>query len=134
MAPVEHSTNPDPRYEQFEQSVQSLEENLQRLKSRYAEVQTHQVQQASLAHHRQELERQWQSEQLPVIEQELLSLTEEEQALSLALESELLTNSQLQTLLWQGLRQGIMGEAFWQFLRFGGLGVVVGWLLKTWAG
>jgi hypothetical protein len=29
---------------------------------------------------------------------------------------------------------GEVKEPFWQVLRFGGLGVVIGWLLKLWAG
>jgi hypothetical protein len=59
-------------------------------------------------------------------------LDEQLKALTVTMESRLLSDSQLQELFWQGLRQGILGDLFWQILRFGGLGVVLGWLLKAW--
>lgn len=55
------------------------------------------------------------------LKQELEALEAELAQVELTLESELFS--------WDGLR-----EVFWQAVRFGGLGIVVGWLLKTWAG
>ncbi|BFM39958.1 hypothetical protein [Synechocystis sp. LKSZ1] len=134
MACVETSPSSDPRQQQFEQSLHFLEQSLLTLKARYSKVKAHQQRRLDLEQHRHDLEAQWQLEQLPDLEKDLQALQEQQQALELELESELLTNTQLQTLFWQGLRQGILGDAFWQILRFGGLGLVLGWLLKAWAG
>jgi hypothetical protein len=133
MACVETSSPSDPRQQQFEQSLHFLEQSLLTLKARYAKVRAHQQNCHDLAQHRHDLEAQWQVEQLPALEKELQDLQEQQQALELELESELLSNTQLQTLFWQGLRQGILGDAFWQILRFGGLGIVLGWFLKAWS-
>lgn len=134
MACVETSPLSDPRQQQFEQALYLLEQSLLTLKARYAKVRAGQQAACELEQHRHDLEVKWQMEQLPDLEKELHSLQEQQQALALDLESELLTNTQLQTLFWQGLRQGILGEAFWQILRFGGLGLLLGWTLKAWAG
>ncbi len=96
-------------------------------------LQTTQAEYDSLQEHRQEVESRWQETQLPELEQELYRLDEQLKALTVTMESHLLSDSQLQELFWQGLRQGILGDLFWQILRFGGLGVVLGWLLKAWA-
>lgn len=55
------------------------------------------------------------------LQQTLRSLQTQLEAVDLALESRLFAES--------GLK-----EVFWQAIRFGSLGVVVGWLLKLWAG
>jgi hypothetical protein len=53
--------------------------------------------------------------------QTIQTLQRELEELDLALESRLFADS--------GLK-----EVFWQAVRFGSLGVVLGWLLKLWAG
>jgi small-conductance mechanosensitive channel len=116
----------------FALSLAALTQSLQALQTRYDEVQSHRAKQQQLDEHRADLEAQWQTEQRPALEQELQQLTEQLTELSLQLESELLTDKQLQKIFWDGLRQGLMGDIFWQIVRFGGLGIVVGWLLKSW--
>ena len=123
---------PDSREQEFEQSLDQLERSLLAVSERKAMLQTTQAEYDSLQQHRQEVEIRWQETQLPELEQELYRLDEQLKALTVTMESRLLSDSQLQELFWQGLRQGILGDLFWQILRFGGLGVVLGWLLKAW--
>ena len=118
----------------FALSLAALTQSLQALQTRYDEVQSHRAKQQQLDEHRADLEARWQTEQRPELEQELQQVKAQLEELSLQLESELLTDKQLQTVFWDGLRQGLMGDVFWQIVRFGGLGIVVGWLLKGWQG
>jgi uncharacterized membrane protein YccC len=125
---------PNIREIEFEQTLSTIERSLLALKERYGAVQTAEIEQENLTKHRQEIEAQWQENQLPELEQELQHIDEQLQELSVTLESHLLSEPALQDLFWKGLRQGILGEAFWQIVRFGGVGLVLGWLLKSWAG
>ena len=125
---------PNIREIEFEQTLSTIERSLLALKERYGAVQTAEIEQENLTKHRQEIEAQWQENQLPELEQELQQIDEQLQELSVTLESHLLSEPALQELFWKGLRQGILGEAFWQIVRFGGVGLVLGWLLKSWAG
>jgi uncharacterized membrane protein YccC len=125
---------PNIREIEFEQTLSTIERSLLALKERYGVVQTAEIEQENLTKHRQEIEAQWQENQLPELEQELQHIDEQLQELSVTLESHLLSEPALQDLFWKGLRQGILGEAFWQIVRFGGVGLVLGWLLKSWAG
>lgn len=114
----------------WETALQTLETRLAQFKIRAAEVRTAQQKQSQLQRHRQELEAQWQAAQSPALGAELQRLEEELSEIQLSLESELLGEERLQELLWQGLRRGIVGEAFWQATRFGGLGLLLGWILR----
>ena len=125
---------PNIREIEFEQTLSTIERSLLALKERYGVVQTAEIEQENLTKHRQEIEAQWQENQLPELEQELQQIDERLQELSVTLESHLLSEPALQDLFWKGLHQGILGEAFWQIVRFGGVGLVLGWLLKSWAG
>jgi hypothetical protein len=70
--------------------------------------------------------------------QELGEINQKIQELSIDLESKLLTDADLQRILrqlyWEALKEGVLREWFWQIVRFGGLGVILGWILKSWAG
>jgi len=125
---------PNVREIEFEQTLSTIERSLLALKERYGVVQTAEIEQENLTKHRQEIEAQWQENQLPELEQELQQIDEQLQELSVTLESHLLSEPALQDLFWKGLRQGILGEVFWQIVRFGGVGLVLGWLLKSWVG
>lgn len=118
----------------FALSLAALTQALQTLQTRYDEVQSYRAKHQQLDEHRADLEARWQAEQRPELMQELEQIKTQLAELSLQLESELLTDTQLQRLLWDGLRQGLLGDVFWQIVRFGGLGVVLGWLLKSWQG
>jgi uncharacterized protein (DUF3084 family) len=76
------------------------------------------------------LGKQWQQElqnlkqnrkQTPEIKAELTRLQKQLETLEINLESHLFS--------WTTLKR-----PFWQAVRFGGLGVIIGWLLKSWVG
>lgn len=109
----------------FEQTLQEFERSLLLLKARYAQVQSDQQIQQEL---KQELTQvqshvlQSRSKKRRIeLKRELKQLKARLEETELALESQLFS--------WGGLR-----EVFWQAIRFGGLGIVAGWLLKGWAG
>ncbi|QYX33001.1 hypothetical protein [Sphaerospermopsis torques-reginae] len=114
MTKPEENQQPD-----FEQELEELETGLRLLKERYAQVQRDQQQKA-----------QWQQEiknlkenknQTPEIKAELKRLEKELEALEINLESQLFS--------WKSLNR-----PFWQAVRFGGLGIIIGWVLKSLAG
>jgi DNA repair exonuclease SbcCD ATPase subunit len=103
----------------FEQELEEVETSLRFLKDRYAQVQKDQQQKA-----------QWQQElkslkqnrkQTPEMKAELTRLQQQLEAIEIGLESQLFS--------WTSLKR-----PFWQAVRFGGLGVIIGWLLKSWVG
>lgn len=107
---------------EFEQALQEVERSLNSMKERYAQVQHDEQQQKDLQQRfdqvRQELRHTPRSQPLQA---ELKRIKARLEELEVALESRLFS--------WSSLR-----EAFWQAIRFGGLGIVVGWLLKSCAG
>ncbi len=121
---------PEGEFEEFEAVLHDTERSLLELKERYEQIcQAKQRQteiQASL------LEIPFQENfPSPRLEKQLQNLQEELQELSIILESRLLSDEENQGLL---LAQVLFIEVFWQVVRFGGVGVILGWLLKTWAG
>jgi hypothetical protein len=92
----------------FAVELEHLEVAVQNLRQRFEHIQELQAQQFHLE---QELQNpHWGPE-------ELQRLQRQQEALELQLESQLLD--------WGSLR-----EPFWQAVRFGGLGIVIGWILK----
>ena len=76
------------------------------------------------------LKAQWQQElknlkhnskQTPEIKAELTRIQKQLETLEINLESRLFS--------WNTLKR-----PFWQAIRFGGLGVIIGWLLRSWVG
>ena len=125
MSSIESNQSPNPD-EEFETALMEVERSLLKLKERHKQVQQSQKQQLDLEERLNTVS--------PEDTAEAEKINEELQQLILELETNLLTDQDLNTLFWQGIRQGLLGEVFWQIVRFGGLGVVIGWLLKTWAG
>lgn len=105
----------------LEQAIQELEQSLQVLKARYAQVQLDQQRQQELQQRLGEAERAKGPRRNRAAEAEIKQLRQQLEELEVALESQLFS--------WSGLR-----EVFWQAVRFGGLGIVIGWLLKSLAG
>ncbi|EAZ94023.1 hypothetical protein CY0110_19547 [Crocosphaera chwakensis CCY0110] len=103
-----------------------MEQSLLKLKERYKQVQQAQKQKLDLEERLNTVS--------PQDTAEIEKINEELQQLTITLESNLLTEEDVKTLLWEGIRQGLLGEVFWQIIRFGGLGIILGWLLKTWVG
>lgn len=125
---------PDTGADEFEQAVSDVERSLLALKERYTQVQQEQQRQAELQQRLKQVRQEWLRTHLPQMQGELRQIKEQLKELEIALESRLLTDSNLRTLFWQELRYGLLGEVFWQAVRFAGLGIVVGWILKSCTG
>ncbi len=96
-----------------------LERSLTALKTRYTEI-THAEQesadlQLALNAHKRQLKKHRQD---PELRAEIQRIQAEIERLELTLESRLLN--------WSSLR-----DLFWMAVRFGGLGIIIGWLLRS---
>ncbi len=115
---AEQSDEPRIDWAELDPVMEALREKFHAFDKRYAQVR-------GSDRRRDELEAQQANLQLnspsPELKKELEALEQELAQVELSLESELFS--------WAGLR-----EIFWQAVRFGGLGIVLGWFLKTWAG
>lgn len=103
-----------PDAQTFEQELAAVERSLHDLKERYTQVQHDEQRQATLEGRKEDVERQLQRSPSPALKAELTSLQSQLDALEVSLESRLFS--------WGSLR-----EPFWQIVRFGGLGVIIGW-------
>jgi hypothetical protein len=118
---------------EFTRELGQTEQTLQQLKQRYYQIKEAQHRQSQLQQDGIRLGEEWENQQLPELERELQQINQQIQELSLVLESELLSNEDLMRIYKSELRSGLLGEIFWQIVRFGGIGVLIGWLLKTYA-
>jgi DNA repair exonuclease SbcCD ATPase subunit len=118
------SSSPEPSLPDsaaFEASLAEVETALQSLKDRYAQVQRDRQRREALGNRYEDIRRIPKSDRTPELQDELNRLGQQLEDLSLALESDLFT--------WSSLK-----EPFWQAVRFGGAGIVIGWVLKAIAG
>ncbi|MBP5972095.1 hypothetical protein HW132_04950 [Brasilonema sp. CT11] len=118
MKPPKHSSEPpfgkENQDQEFEQELLKVERALVALKERYNQVQADKASRREL---QQRLQRSRHSK-LPNVKAELKQIQQQLEELELNLESQLFS--------WDSLK-----EPFWQAIRFGGLGVIIGWLLKS---
>jgi chromosome segregation ATPase len=103
----------------FEQELEEVERSLLSLKERYDQVQRDRQQQAQWQQQRDKLKHN--KSQTPEIKAELRQIQQQLEMLELNLESQLFS--------WRSLK-----KPFWQAVRFGGMGVIIGWILKSCAG
>jgi septal ring factor EnvC (AmiA/AmiB activator) len=116
MPPTRQRQILDSEWQQgFEQALATLGREVEQLQTRYRQVCYDQQREQTLAHQIESLRQQRSSE----VKAQLKTLQDELERLRLDLESQLFS--------WDGLK-----ELFWQVLRFGGLGVVLGWVLCAW--
>lgn len=103
----------------FELELIEVEQAVVGLRERYTQVQADTERQAKF------LDRRKQLEQLrffsPEMKAELKQIKQQLEVLETNLESQLFS--------WGSLK-----KPFWQAVRFGGLGVIIGWILKSFAG
>lgn len=125
MPPPQEPFEPDVQREdverEFSLSLEDVERSLVALKQRYAQVQNDQQRQAELQQRLKQVKKELRNNHLPQLKIELRQIKEQLEALEINLESQLFS--------W-----GSLQEPFWQAVRFGGLGFVVGWILKSCAG
>jgi len=98
----------------FEQELAAAERSLQELKERYTQVQQDEQTQIRLQERQEQIKRQRHRSPTADLKTELKHLQTKLDALEVNLESKLFS--------WGSLR-----EPFWQIVRFGGLGMVIGW-------
>ncbi|MBD2387367.1 hypothetical protein [Cylindrospermum sp. FACHB-282] len=101
------------------QELELVERSLVALKERYAQVQRDRQQKAEWQQHSHQLQQH--QYQTPEIKAELRHIQQQLQVLEINLESQLFS--------W-----GSFKRPFWQVVRFGGLGVIIGWILKSCTG
>ncbi len=107
--------------QEFEQALSQVERSLEEIKQRYAQVKRDQRRQAELKNRIDEVIPELRQTRSRQLREELRQIQTELETLELNLESSLFT--------WGSLR-----EPFWQAVRFGGLGIIFGWILKSLAG
>lgn len=105
----------------IEQSLQELEQALQEFKARYTQVQADRDRQQDLRQQLSIAERDYQQNRSRALRAEVKQLRQKLEEVEIALESQLFS--------WSGLR-----ELFWQVVRFGGVGIILGWVLRSWVG
>ena len=104
--------------QEMEQLLTNIDRALSELQERHAQVTRDYQRSSELKQQRSRLKEQQQENQTrEPIKTQLRHIQQELDDLEIALESRLLN--------WQ---------PFWQAVRLGGLGVIIGWLLKSWAG
>jgi seryl-tRNA synthetase len=111
------STDTKPSEEaDFERELEAVEQTLHDLKQRHTQVQQDQQTQTQLLKRQNQIQQQLHSTPNAELKNELKQIQERLDELELTLESRLFSLSSLK-------------EPFWQIVRFGGLGVVLGWTL-----
>lgn len=130
MKPPEESSNPDrspvdPQTskaeedeQEFARSLAEVDISLQTLKERYAQVQRDRLRQQELQHRYEEVRQDLRRQRSRQLQAELQQIKQQLETLELSLESSLFSFSSLK-------------EPFWQAVRFAGIGIVIGWLLKS---
>jgi hypothetical protein len=103
---------------EFDREIAELEQTLAQLKHRHADTQLAAQEQLVLVRQRNELKQK--GSRYPEVKQELELIRSRLAELELTLESRLLNE-------WK-----LMWEPFWQAVRFGGLGIAIGWFISTW--
>jgi len=126
MRPPQEPSEPDFSQEDWERefslAIKEVERSLADLKQRYAQVQHDRRRRSELQQRFDQMKNELRRRNhLPQLRVELQQIKEQLETIETNLESQLFT--------WGSLK-----EPFWQAVRFGGLGVVVGWILKSCAG
>lgn len=109
-----HNVNPLTEETELDLEIAQLEQALAALKHRHTDVQLAERERVVLHRQRNELKS---NQNRPGVRQELQEIQHRLEELDLLLESRLLN-------LW---------EPFWQAVRFGGLGLAIGWFLCMWS-
>ncbi len=108
-SPPDSSPPNDAEDREFDRAISELEQSLQELKQRHEQVRRDTQRRSELQRRQAQLQAQ------------LAEIGKQLDALEVNLESKLVS--------WSSFK-----EPFWQAVRFGGLGIVIGWILKSCAG
>jgi seryl-tRNA synthetase len=113
--------NREEQENEFVEAIATVERSLAALKERYTQIQRDRQRQAELGHRREDVRQSLHQNPLPQLKKELREIEQELETIELNLESSLFS--------WGSIKQ-----PFWQAVRFGGLGILLGWMLKSYAG
>jgi chorismate mutase len=102
----------------FDREIADLEYAIATLKQRQAEIELAERERVVLSRQSNELKHKGSKQ--PEVKQELQQIRSRIEQLDITLESRLLNE-------WK-----LMWEPFWQAVRFGGLGIAIGWFISTW--
>lgn len=116
----ERKPEPIPEDADLDQALLELERSLEQLQARFLQVKQDRAEQRQLRQDLAQAEAALKQDRSPALRSEVKQLKQKLEELEIALESQLLS--------WSWVR-----EVFWQVVRFGGVGIILGWLLKTWA-
>lgn len=106
---------------EFVQALETVERSLVAVKERYTQIQVDRLRQAELGNLREDVRKSVRQNPTTQLKQELREIEQELEAIKLNLESSLFS--------WASIKQ-----PFWQAVRFGGLGILLGWMLKSYVG
>ena len=106
---------------EFVQALETVERSLATVKERYTQVQVDRLRQAELGNRREDTRESVRQNPTAQLKKELREIEQELETIELNLESSLFS--------WVSIKQ-----PFWQAIRFGGLGILLGWILKSYAG
>ncbi|MGL5872586.1 MAG: hypothetical protein ACRC2R_09490 [Xenococcaceae cyanobacterium] len=101
-----------------EETLERLEQSLLEIKERYEQIQSNRQKRLELKQKQQQLKQELENDRFDSFKTELQHLEQELEKVEVELESRLVN--------WTTFR-----EPFWQIVRFVGLGIVIGWILKT---
>ncbi|MDJ0734113.1 MAG: hypothetical protein QNJ47_08540 [Nostocaceae cyanobacterium] len=117
---------------EFEQALAEVEKSLQEVQGRYTQIQEDKQRQAQLKHRLEDVKAHLRPNYSRELTVELRNIKEQIEALDNALG--LMSESCLTISFLGGgfvfSKTGLQ-SAFWQIIRFGGLGVIIGWILKS---
>lgn len=121
--PEEPSASSDPQEAEnsepeFVQALAEVERSLIALQERYAQVKRDRQRQVELKHRYEEIRQNRSIARSQEMKAELKRIEQELETLQVNLESSLFS--------WRSLN-----EPFWMVVRFVGIGIVIGWLLKS---
>ncbi|WP_069789330.1 hypothetical protein A5482_011105 [Cyanobacterium sp. IPPAS B-1200] len=99
-------------------AIFELESAIAQLKQRYNQVEKDQIRQKVLKEEKKELEKQLKRNSQNSIKTEINLINQQLEEIEVRLETQLFK--------WSSLN-----EPFWQIVRFGGFGIIIGWILKS---
>ena len=115
--PQPNSPSPSPDND-LVQALTELEKNVAALRDRYTAVEQAQSEKQELRVRINRAQSELRQHRTKQVQEELKALQNRMEEVELTLESQLFS--------WSSLK-----EPFWQAIRFGGIGVVLGWVLKS---
>jgi predicted RNase H-like nuclease (RuvC/YqgF family) len=115
------SATPPPDNQDFATAITEVEQDLAALKARHTQIEADTQQKQQLEARRQEVKQEFKQNKSPELKAELERIQQEIETIAVNLENQLISFNSLK-------------QPFWQAVRFLGLGIVIGWFLKSWSG